>query len=76
MGKHVAAFESDEGSTLFQGMGHTGSGADIVKSVLSNYMSILNASNYEPDGAMIDTGPLCDEGVVCFRNIIKDTEDH
>lgn len=25
---------------------------------------------------MIDTGPLCDRGVVCFRNIIKDTPDH
>ena len=39
-------------------------------------MSILDASKYEPDGAMIDTGPLCDRGVPCFRNIIKDTEDH
>lgn len=29
--KHVAAFESDLGSTKLKGFGHTGSGGDIVK---------------------------------------------
>ena len=57
-------------------MGHSGSGADIVKGVLNNYMSILNASFYEPDGEMIDTALLCDKGVPCFKNSIKDTDDH
>ena len=25
---------------------------------------------------MVDTGPLCDRGVPCFKNSIKDTDDH
>ena len=40
---HVAAFESDEGSTKLYGFGHSGSGADIVKEVLTKYLSILGA---------------------------------
>ena len=44
--------------------------------MLKNYLSILEAGTYDPDGTMIDNGPLCERGVVCFKNLIKDTEDH
>ena len=74
--KHVAAFESDEGSTLLLGMGNTNGDEKIVKGILENYLSLIDASKYEPDGEMVDNGPLCDEGVACFKNLIKDTEDH
>ena len=48
--KHVAAFESDLGSTRLVGFGHSGEGVDIFKSVVSNYMSILGAGEYSDDG--------------------------
>jgi len=74
--KHVAAFESDLGSTMLYGFGHSGEGADIVKGVLTNYLSILDAGHYEPDGESVDVGPLFERGVPIFKNLIKDTEDH
>ncbi len=40
---HIAAFESDLGSTKLFGFGHTGQGADIMKMVLTKYLSILGA---------------------------------
>jgi len=42
----VAAFESDLGSTKLIGFGHSGDGADIVKEVLSKYLSIVDADKY------------------------------
>jgi carboxypeptidase Q len=74
--KHVAAFESDLGSTQLLGFGHSGSGADIVKDILNKYLSILGAGYYEPDGESVDVGPLYERGVPIFKNSIKDTEDH
>lgn len=48
--KHIAAFESDLGSTKLIGFGHTGQGTDIMKMVLSKYLSILGAGQYSDDG--------------------------
>ncbi len=50
LSKHVAAFESDLGSTKLLGFGHSGEGADIVKDVLSRYLSLLDAGYYSPNG--------------------------
>jgi len=50
LSKHVAAFESDLGSTKLLGFGHTGDGADIVKNILSKYMSLIGADYYSPNG--------------------------
>jgi hypothetical protein len=47
---HVAAFESDLGSTKLIGFGHSGSGADIVKDVLSKYLSLVDAGQYSDNG--------------------------
>lgn len=47
---HVAAFESDLGSTKLIGFGHSGSGADIVKEVLSKYLTMVGAGKYEDNG--------------------------
>lgn len=74
--KHVAAFESDLGSTKLIGFGHTGSGKDIVQNVLTKYMSILGASQYSDDGYSADVEPLSEKGVPIFNNIIQDTPDH
>jgi carboxypeptidase Q len=51
IGKHVAAFESDYGSTKLVGFAHRGTPASktIVKGILNQYMSILNASEYSED---------------------------
>ena len=50
LSKHVAAFESDLGSTKLLGFGHSGEGSDIVKSIITNYMSLIGAGYYSPDG--------------------------
>jgi hypothetical protein len=46
MDKHIAAFESDFGSTKLFGFGHQGTGQSIVKDILSKYLSILGAGNF------------------------------
>jgi carboxypeptidase Q len=74
--KHVAAFESDLGSTKLLGFGHSGSGADIVKDVLTRYLSILGAGYYSDDGYSADVEPLLEKGVPIFNNYIQDTPDH
>lgn len=68
---HVAAFESDGGSTNLLGFGHTGDGEDIVKGILSKYLSILGAGKYSPQGLSADVAPLYFQGgVPTFNNII------
>ena len=74
--KHVAAFESDLGSTQLTGFGHSGSGAEIVQGVLKTYLSLLNASEYSDDGESVDVGPLYERGVPMMKNLLKDTDDH
>lgn len=76
MKNHVAAFESDLGSTKLLGFGHSGSGAEIVKSVLTKYLSILGADYYSDNGYSADVEPLFDQGVPIFNNYIQDTPDH
>jgi hypothetical protein len=55
---HVAAFESDLGSTKLLGFGHSGDGAPIVKEVLNKYLSLLGAGQYGNDGYSADVEPL------------------
>ena len=56
------------------GFGHTGEGADIVKSVLTQYLSILGAGEYNSNGANADTYPLYEQGgVPMLNNYIADT---
>ena len=76
MNKHVAAFESDLGSTKLIGFGHTGSGKNIVQDILSKYLSILGAGNYSDNGYSADVEPLSEKGVPVFNNMIQDTPDH
>ena len=76
MDKHIAAFESDLGSTKLLGFGHTGSGKSIVQDILTKYMSILGASQYSDDGYSADVQPLSEKGVPIFNNVIQDTPDH
>lgn len=54
MDKHVAAFESDLGSTKLYGFGHTGDGTDLFKSILNTYMTLLDAGEYSDDGFSVD----------------------
>jgi carboxypeptidase Q len=54
LSKHVAAFESDLGSTKLLGFGHSGDGQAIVKDILSKYLSILGADFYSPEGYSAD----------------------
>ena len=72
----MAAFESDYGSYNLLGIGHSGGGKDIVIEVLNKYMSILNASYYEPEGFSFDVNPLYELGVPMFKNSIEDSWDH
>lgn len=73
----MAAFESDLGSTKLLGFGHTGDGQDIVKDILSKYLSILGADYYSPNGYSADVEPLYSQGgVPIFNNYIEDTPDH
>lgn len=58
------------------GFGHEGTGADIVKDVLTRYLSILGAGQYKDNVSSVDVMPLADEGVPTFDNYIKDTPDH
>jgi carboxypeptidase Q len=74
--KHVAAFESDLGSTKLIGFGHTGTGKSIVQDILSRYLSILGASGYSDNGYSADVEPLYEKGVPIFNNMIQDTPDH
>lgn len=76
MDNHIAAFESDLGSTKLTGFGHTGSGTDIMKMVLTKYLSILGAGEYSDDGESVDVGPLFEKGVPMICNLIADTPDH
>ena len=73
---HVAAFESDLGSTKLLGFGHTGEGADVVKGVLDKYLSKIGAGHYSDNGYSADVEPLNDLGVPIFNNYIQDTSDH
>lgn len=52
--KHIAAFESDLGSTKLLGFGHTGSGKTIVQNILTKYLSILGAGKYSENGYSAD----------------------
>lgn len=63
------------GSTKLYGFGHTGVGADIMKMVLSKYLSILGAGEYSDDGFSNDVEPLFDKGVPMICNLIRDTPD-
>jgi carboxypeptidase Q len=63
------------GSTKLFGFGHTGQGADIMKMVLSKYLSILGAGEYSDDGFSADVDPLYENGVPIICNLIKDTPD-
>ena len=47
MNNHIAAFESDLGSTKLIGFSHEGSGKTIVQNILRNYLSILGADQYD-----------------------------
>jgi len=77
LSKHIAAFESDLGSTKLLGFGHTGVGQDIVKGILSNYLSLLGAGQYSNSGYSADVEPLYTEGgVPMLNNIVQDTPDH
>jgi hypothetical protein len=58
LSKHVAAFESDLGSSKLLGFGHTGNGAPIVKEILSKYLSILGSDHYSDNGYSADVEPL------------------
>lgn len=73
---HIASFESDLGSTKLYGFGHTGVGEDIMKMVLSKYMTILGAGEYSDDGFSNDVEPLYDHGVPMICNLIRDTPDN
>lgn len=63
------------GSTKLYGFGHTGVGEDIMKMVLTKYMSILGAGEYSDDGFSNDVEPLYDMGVPMICNLIRDTPD-
>lgn len=58
--KHVAAFESDLGSTKLRGFGYQGSaeGKAIVQDILTKYMSILGAADYKDFVMSADVEPL------------------
>ena len=73
---HVAAFESDIGSTRLLGIGHSGDGGDIVKGILRDYLSILGSDIYSENGHSADIDPLFDLGVPIFQNYLEDTPDH
>lgn len=63
------------GSTKLYGFGHSGPGADIMKMVLTKYLSILGAGDYSDDGHSADVEPLFEKGVPIICNLIKDTPD-
>lgn len=74
---HIAAFESDLGSTRLMGFGHTGAGQSIVKNILTNYLSLLGSGDYSDNGYSADVEPLYEgAGVPILNNIVKDTADH
>lgn len=47
-----------------------------MKSILKDYLSLLNAGNYSDDGESVDVGPLYQKGVPILKNLIADTPDH
>ena len=63
------------GSTKLFGFGHTGAGTDVMKMVLTKYMSLLGAGNYSSDGFSADVEPLYEKGVPIICNLIADSPD-
>jgi carboxypeptidase Q len=65
------------GSSKLLGFGHTGAGQAIIKDILSNYLSLLDAGQYSDNGYSADVEPLYEEGgVPIINNIVQDTKDH
>lgn len=69
---HVAAFESDYGSTKFIGIGHEGNleSQTITKFILANYLSILKADKLSNEVFTADIYGMEKYGVPLFANFI------
>ena len=64
LGRHVLAFESDNGPFLPRGVGFTGS--DSARALLKRLVSLLApiaADTVFPDGSEADIGPLIEQGI-------------
>jgi carboxypeptidase Q len=78
LNKHIVAFENDLGSTRLLGFGYDGDsrGMDLLKTIGSKYLSIINASLINDQGHGADTSPLFSAGVPVMANVVDDTPDH
>jgi carboxypeptidase Q len=78
LNKHIVAFEDDLGSTRLIGFGYQGDprGKEVVKSIASKYLNIINATLVNDDGGGVDTTPLFQNGVPTMTNQIVDNESH
>lgn len=77
LSKHIAVFESDEGSRKLLGFGFSGNATarKLMKEISQKYLSLLNCNFIGDDGSEADSEHLFDRGVPMIKNIVEDTPD-
>lgn len=75
--KHIAVFESDEGSRKLIGFGFSGNATarQLLNDISSKYLSLINCNFIGDDGEEADSADLFERGVPMLKNIVEDTVD-